>query len=313
MINEPSGFLEEVQSGASQLSGPPLMEVLTGGHQRPFGRESVDHVVRPGLAIGKRRTASAESEGLLVNWRTREDICDESGSVPVFRPVRNGRDTAPVVSGSRVFHRRGRKELGDRSCPVDTQIMSEPSVQFVHKSDCMNDSGVNPEGQDGCFEGPDIASRRYDSPSAGHGIDRPVFTERSVYTNTGPLGFQVTLGGYITDWPDPVDPPGTMEQVIFPRPTADREGCISTDSVHPAVMMFSAQPGADGLAGPIGIRRSVDVHDAVRLEVGGPVGRVAYSELRQTDDRSILHSNRRDDVVGRQSVIVPFTNVPGTT
>ena len=301
MLIEPSGFLEEVQSGASQLSGPPLMEVLTGGHHGPFGRESVDHVVRPGLPIGKRRTASAESGGLLDIWRTREDICDESGLVPGFRPVRIGRDTAPVVSGSRVFHRRGRKELGDRSCPVDDQIMSEPSVRCVHKSGCINESGVNPEGPDGCFEGPDIASRQNDSPSAGHGIDRPVFTERSVYTNTGPLGFRVTLGGHIMDCPDPVEPPGTMEQVIFPRPTADREGCITTDSVHPAVMTFSAQPVAEGLAGPIGVRRSVDVHDAVRLEVGGPVGRVPYSELQRTDDRSFLHSNRRDYVMGGQS------------
>ena len=233
--------------------------------------------------------------------------------MPVFKPVMDDRETAPIVSGSRDFHRRGRKELEDRSCPVDTQIMSEPSVRFGHESDWMDDSGVSPEGQDGCLEVPDIASRRYDSTGPGHGIDRPVFTDKSVYTNTGPLGFQVTLGGYITDWPDPVDPPGTMEQVVFPRPTADQEGCISTDSVHPAVMMFSTQPGADGLAGPNRIRRSVDVHDAVRLEVGSPVGRFPYSDLWQTDDRSLLNDDRRDDVVGRQSVIVPFTNVPWTT
>ena len=78
-------------------------------------------------------------------------------------------------------------------------------------------------------------------------------------------------------------------------------------------MMFSTQPGADGLAGPNRIRRSVDVHDAVPLEVGSPVGRFPYSDLRQTDDRSLLNDDRRDDVVGRQSVIVPFTNVPWTT
>ena len=94
--------------------------------------------------------------------------------------------------------------------------MSEPSVRFGHESDWMDDSGVSPEGQDGCLEVPDIASRRYDSTGPGHGIDRPVFTDKSVYTNTGSLGFQVTLGEYITDWPDPVDPPGTMEQVVFP-------------------------------------------------------------------------------------------------
>ena len=180
-------------------------------------------------------------------------------------------------------------------------VCSDPDVRFVHKSDYMSDPGVKPEGQEGCFGGPTIASRQYDSPSEVHGIDRPVNAERSVYTSTGPLGFRVTLGGHITDWPDPVEPPGTMKQVIFPRPTADREGCISADSVHPAVTLFSAQPVAAGLSDPIAVRRSVDVHDTVGLEVGGPVGRVPYSELRQTDVGSILHSNRRDDVIASRS------------
>ena len=301
VIEESSEFLEDVQSGASQWSGPPLMEVLTGGHHGPFGRESVDHDVTPGRLVGKRRIASADSGGLLDNWRTREDICDESGLVPEFRPVRNDRNTAPVVSGSRGFHRKGRQVRRDRSCPVGKQIMSEPSVRFVHKSDYMSDTTVKPEGQDGCFEGPTIVSRQYDSPSEGQGIDRPVNAERSVYTSAGPLGFRVTLGRQITDWPDPVEPPGMMQQVIFPRPTADREGCISADSVHPAVTMFSAQPVAAGLSDPIAVRRSVDIQDAVGLEVGGPVGRVPYSELRQTDVESILHSNRRDDVVASRS------------
>ena len=134
--------------------------------------------------------------------------------------------------------------------------------------------GENVAGDTVAHEGENIRV----SPSAGHGIDRPVNAERSVYTNTGPLGFQVTLGGHITDWPDPVEPPGTMEQ-----------------------MMFSAQPVAAGLSDPIAVRRSVDVHDAVGLEVGGPVGRFPYSELRQTDVESILHSNRRDDVVASRS------------
>ena len=91
-------------------------------------------------------------------------------------------------------------------------VCSDPDVPFVHKSGYMSDTGVKPEGQDGCFGGPTIARRQYDSPSEVHGIDRPVNNERSVYTSTGPLGFQVTLGGHITDWPDLVEPPGTMKQ-----------------------------------------------------------------------------------------------------
>ena len=129
------------------------------------------------------------------------------------------------------------------------------------------------------------------------------------------------LGGCITNWPDPVGPygPGEMEQSVFPGPKADQEGCISTDSVHPGVMMFSTQPGADVSAGPDGARRSVDhvrpfpVHDEDRQGVGGPVGRFPYSDILLTNDRSVLNEDRRDDVVGRQSVFVPFTDVPRTT
>ena len=50
LIKEPSGFFEEVQSRATRLSSPPLVEVLTNGHQMPFGRESLTAVARPGLA-----------------------------------------------------------------------------------------------------------------------------------------------------------------------------------------------------------------------------------------------------------------------
>ena len=91
-------------------------------------------------------------------------------------------------------------------------VCSDPDVRFVHKSGYVSDPGVKPEGQEGCFGGPTMARRQYDSPSEVHGIDRPVNNERSVYTSTGPLGFQVTLGGHITDWPDLVKPPGTMKQ-----------------------------------------------------------------------------------------------------
>ena len=61
VINEPSGFLEEVQSRATQLSSLTLVEVITNGHPMPFGRESVNDVGRPGLANHGRQTVSAES------------------------------------------------------------------------------------------------------------------------------------------------------------------------------------------------------------------------------------------------------------
>ena len=123
LIKEPSGFFEEVQSRATRLSSPPLVEVLTNGHQIPFGRESLTAVVRPGLANRERQTASAESEGLDASWHERDDLFDESGSVILFRPVRDGRVTAPVIPVSRDVHRRRRNEPVDRSCPVDTHIL----------------------------------------------------------------------------------------------------------------------------------------------------------------------------------------------
>ena len=232
VIKESSGFMEDVRSGSSQWSGPPLVEVLTTGDCGPFGRESVDLAVIPGRLIEERPIASADSGGLLDN-----------------------------------------------------------------KSDYRSDTAGRSEGQEGCFGKPTIASRQYDSPSEEHGIDRPVNTERRVYTSTGPLGFRVT----ITDWSEQVEPPGTMKQVIIPRPTADREGCSSAANVHTAVTMFSAQPVAAGLSDPIAVHRSVDVHDKVGLEVSGPVGRDSHSEFRQTNVIEMLNVNRCDDDMASRS------------
>ena len=106
LIKEPSGFFEEVQSRATQLSSPPLVEVLTNGHQIPFGRKSLTAVARLGLANRDRQTASADSEGLDASWHERDDVFDESGSVILFRPVRNGRVTAPGIPVHRDVLRR---------------------------------------------------------------------------------------------------------------------------------------------------------------------------------------------------------------
>ena len=43
------------------------------------------------------------------------------------------------------------------------------------------------------------------------------------------------------------------------------------------------------------------------------MGRFPYSDILLTNVRSVLNEDRRDDVVGRQSVFVPFTDVPRTT
>ena len=114
-------------------------------------------------------------------------------------------------------------------------------------------------------------------PSEGHGMEHTINTERRVYTNTGPLGFQVT----ITDGAEPRIPLGTMSQDVSPRPSADREEFSYKNNVHPAVTMFSAQPVAAGTSDPLAVHRWVDFHAKVSLEVR--VGRDSGSEIRQTE------------------------------
>ena len=77
VIKESSGFMEDVRSGSSQWSGPPLVEVLTTGDCGPFGRESVDLAVIPGRLIEGRPIASADSGGLLDN-KYRNDTARRS-------------------------------------------------------------------------------------------------------------------------------------------------------------------------------------------------------------------------------------------
>ena len=232
VIKESSGFMEDVQSGPSQWSGPPLVEVLTTGDCGRFGRESGDLAVIPGRLIEGRPIASADSGVLL-----------------------------------------------------DSQ------------SDYRNDTAGRSGGQEGCFRKPTIASRHYDSPSEEHGIDRLVNTERRVYTSPGPLGFRIT----ITDWSEQEERPGTMKQVILPRPTVDREGCSSAAKGHTAVTMLSAQPVAAGLSDPIAVHRSVHVHDNISLGVSGPVSRDSHSEFRQSDVIEMLNVNRCDDDMASRS------------
>ena len=80
VIKESSGFMEDVQSGPSQWSGPPLVEVLTTGDCERFGRESVDLAVIPGRLIEGRPIASADSGGLLDSQSDyRNDTAGRSG------------------------------------------------------------------------------------------------------------------------------------------------------------------------------------------------------------------------------------------
>ena len=134
VINEPSGFSEEVMSQGTQLSGPVLVEVITSGHQMPCGGESVNdivmtemvtesehvgrcspmvqagrvvlpvvtgHPVRPGLIASGRRTASAELGGLDHGCHERKELSDEHGLVALLGSDVGGNGTAPVIPVSR--------------------------------------------------------------------------------------------------------------------------------------------------------------------------------------------------------------------
>ena len=165
-----------------------------------------------------------------------------------------------------------------------------------NKSNYRSDTEGRSEGQEDCFAKATMASRLNVLPSEGYGMEHTINTERRVYTNTGPLGFRVT----ITGGTEPRKPLGTMKQVVIPRPSADREEFSYKNNVHPAVTMFSAQPVAAGLSDPIAVHRWVDVHDKVSLEVSGPVGRDSSSEFRQTDviERS-LNKGWDEDMASR--------------
>ena len=354
VVNEPSGYSEEVKSQATRLPGPILVEDMTNGHQMPFEGESVNdvvmaemvtdpehvgrcspvvragravfpvvtgHLVRPGLTTNGRQTVSAGSGGLDHSWHERTELSDEHGSVVLLGSDMGGNGTSPVIPVNRDVHLMERNGPVDRSCPVDTQVISEPSVLLGRRTDWTDDTAVGPVGQEGYLSEPDTVSHRYDSTGSGHEIDRPVFAGKREDTHTGPVGFEVVLTAdkCRTNRPDPVGHHGETEQSVFLSPKAVQEGCLPTNSVHPGVMMFPNQPGADGPAGPDAARRSVGhvrmcpVHDEDRQLAGGPVGRFPYSDLLQTSDWSALNEGGQDEVGGRQSLYEPFTDIPRMT
>ena len=64
-----------------------------------------------------------------------------------------------------------------------------------NKSNYRSDTEGRSEGQEDCFAKATMASRLNVLPSEGYGIEHTINTERRVYTNTGPLGFRVTITG----------------------------------------------------------------------------------------------------------------------
>ena len=80
VMEESSGFMEDVQAGPFQWSGPPLIEDLTTGHCGRYGRESGDFAFLPSRLVEGRSTASADS-GVLLDGQSddRNDTARRSG------------------------------------------------------------------------------------------------------------------------------------------------------------------------------------------------------------------------------------------
>ena len=232
VIKESSGFMEDVQAGPLQWSGPPLIEDLTTGHCGRYGREPGDFAFLPSRLAEGRSIASADSDVLLDG-----------------------------------------------------------------QSDYRNDNAWRSGDQEDCFGKPTIGRCHYDLASKENGFDRVTNVKRRVYTNPGPLGFQIiiTNGSEQEEWPE------AMEQVILPCPTVDRGEFSSVAKGHTAVAMLSAQSVAAGLLEPTAVHRPVHAYDKITLEDSGPVSRDSRSECQQNDVIDRLNVNRGDDDMASQS------------
>ena len=135
--NEPSGYSEEVKSQVSKLPGPILVTVITNGQPMPFGGELVnnvvsaemvtdpghvgrcspidqasqvvspdktEHLIRPGLIMDGRRTASADTGGLDNSWHERKEPIDELGSVVLLGSDMCDNITDPVIPVGQYVH-----------------------------------------------------------------------------------------------------------------------------------------------------------------------------------------------------------------
>ena len=237
--NDPSGYSEEVKSQVTELPGPILVTVITNGQPMPFGKELVndvvsaemmtdaghvgrcspidqasqvvspdttEHPIRLGLITDGRRTASADTGGLDVSWDEQEEPIDGLGSVVLLGSGMCENVTAPVIPVGQDVHLTRRDGPVDRSCPVGTQRMTEPSVLLRLKTDWMEDAAVGPVGPDGNSSEQGEAGHRPDPAGSRRGTDRPVLTEKRGDTHNCPVGLEVLLaeGKKTLNRPDPV-------------------------------------------------------------------------------------------------------------
>ena len=224
--NDPSGYSEEVKSQVTELPGPILVTVITDGQPMPFGKELVndvvsaemmtdaghvgrcspidrasqvvspdttEHPIRLGLITDGRRTASADTGGLDVNWDEQEEPIDGLGSVVLLGSEMCENVTATVIPVGQDVNLTRRDGPVDRSCPVGTQCMTEQSALLRLRTDWMEDAAVGPVGPDGNSSEHGEAGHRSDPAGSRRGTDRPVLTEKRGDTHNCPVGLEVLL------------------------------------------------------------------------------------------------------------------------
>ena len=234
--------------------------------------------------------------GLDVNWDEQEEPVDGLKPVVLLGSEMCENVTAPVIPVGQDVNWTGQDGTVDRSCPVDTQSMTEQSALLELKTDWMENAAVGPVGPDGNSSGQGEAGHRSDPAGSRSGNDRPVLTEKWEDTPNCPVGLEVLLAGRreTLNRPDPVGPHSRTEQSVFLKLDADQGERIPTNRVHPGVKMFHTQPVADGPAGPDRTHRPVGndemyaVHDEDRPTAGGPVGRFPYSDPLKASKMSSL-------------------------
>ena len=255
--NDLSGCSEEVKSQVTGLAGPILVTVIADGQPMPFGNElandvvparmmtdaghvgrctpidranqvvspdTTEHPIRLGLNTDGRRTASADTGGLDVNWDEQEEPVDRLGPVVLLGSEMCEHVTAPVIPVDQDVNWTGQDGPVDRSCPVGTQSMTEQSALLELKTDWMENAAVGPMSPDGNSSGQGEAGHRSDPAGSRSGTDRPVLTEKWGDTPNCPVGLEVLLAGRreTLNRPDPVGPHSRTEQSVFLRLDADQ-------------------------------------------------------------------------------------------
>ena len=296
--NDLSGCSEEVKSQVTGLPSPILVTVMTDGQPIPIGNDLVNDVVSAEMMTN----AKYEGRGTPMD-RANQVVSPDTTEQPIRLGLNTGgRRTAsadmggPYVNSSgHDVNLTGNDGPVDRSGPMATQSMTEPSALLALKTDWMENVAMGPVGPDGNSSRRGEAGDRSDPAGSRSGADRPVWTDKGGDAPNYPVGLEVLLARRreTLDRPDPVGPHRSTEQSVFLRLDVDQ---VSANIVHPGGEMSRIQPVADGPSGsdrrrrPVGTDEMYAVHDEVQPTADGPVGRfpdpgpLKYSKMSSPDD-----------------------------